>query len=318
MQPDRFHALDAVARRQHGLVTRRQLEQLGYRADAIRWLLRSGRLNPVRRGAYRLCGIAPSWQLSALAALMAAGEGAVLSHRSAGILWGLVERFDAGPLHLTVPGQCRLDGVVAHRSALNPGEVTRRDMIPVTRVERTLLDLSGLPGVRPELGRLVDEALRRGLTSPGRLLAALETHGGPGRRLLCHFRAALADRGLGYDPGANDWEQQMDRMWDRMGLPPARRQYRVRVSGGRSYRPDRTIVDARIAVDWNGYGPHGTRSRFDYDSDRRARLTAAGWLPLDFTSRSAPELICDTVLTVYRERLQLLRAARPEEATGPD
>lgn len=93
-----------------------------------------------------------------------------------------------------------------------------------------------------------------------------------------------------------------------MGLPPARRQYRITVAGGRSYRPDRAILDARIAVDWNGYGPRGTRSQFDYDSDRRPRLAGVGGLPLDFTSRSSPELICTTVLQSYRERLTLLGA----------
>lgn len=319
MSSSPWERLDAIGRGQHGLVTLHQLKRIGFSADAVARLARAGRLNPVRRQVYRLSGSAPTWHSSALAAVLAAGEGAVLSHVSAGVLWGLLERPPAGAglLHLTAPGQRRIVGVTAHRRALLPGEVTRRDLIPVTSPELTLLDLAA-PAPTPcsapasrrasapaETGRMIDEALRRRLTTPERLLAAAQRHAGPGRRSLVPMRAALAGRGIGYDPGANDWERAMDRMWDGMGLPEARRQYRIRVAGGRSYRPDRAIVEARIAVDWNGYGTHGTRSGFDQDSDRRAHLAAAGWFPLDFTSRSDPQLICTTVLAVYRERLHL-------------
>lgn len=302
--------LDAAGRCQHGLVTCQQLDRMGYSSDGVFRLVRSGRLIPVRRRVYRLCGAVPTWHSAAMAAVLAAGEGAALSHESAAVLWGLLDREHAtGALHITSPAQCRLDGVVAHRRPLGPGEATRHAFIPVTSVERTLLDLAGSASspAPAGIGGLIDDAVRRGLTTSKRLLVAAERHGGPGRRLLAPVRAALRDRGIGYDPGANGWEMAMDRMWDRMGLPPARRQYRIRVAGGRSYRPDRAIVEARIAVDWNGYWPHGTRSGFDHDSTRRAHLAAAGWYPLDFTSRSDPELICTTVLAVYRERLYVPR-----------
>lgn len=309
MSSSPWERIDAIGRRQHRLVTLHQLNRLGYSRHAVFRLAGAGRLIPIRRQVYRLCGAAPTWHSSALAAVLAAGEGAVLSHGSAGVLWGLLDRPPAGAsLHLTLPGQRRLDGVASHRSSLRPGEVTRRDLIPVTGPERTIVDLAGsAPASDPaEVGRLIDEVLRRRLTTPRRLLAAADRHAGSGRRSLVSLRMALADRGIGYDPGANDWERAMDRMWDRMALPAARRQYRIRVAGGISYRPDRAIVEARIAVDWNGYGMHGTRSGFDHDSDRRGRLAAAGWYPLDFTSRSDPRLICTTVRAVYAERLHLL------------
>jgi hypothetical protein len=209
------------------------------RPARLRWLLDdvwrlvgAGRLLWVRRGVYRLRGVEPTWQSAALAAVLAAGEGAVLSHRSAAVLWGLLDRHrESGPLEVIVRSQCRLDGVRAHRHRLAPAETTRRLAIPVTTAERTLLDLAqSIP--EGELGRLCDEALRRRLTTLARLQAVVDAHRGGGRRRLRPIQAVLADQVPGYDPGANDWEQRMDRLWDQLGLPPAERQYRVRVGGG--------------------------------------------------------------------------------------
>jgi hypothetical protein len=219
----------------------------------------------------------------------------------------LDRREEDGPLELTAVRLCRLDGVSSHRQRLGAAEVTRRQAIPVTTAERTLLDL-GATTPASELGRLCDEGLRRRIVTLGRLHAVVKVHSGGGRRRLEPIHAVLADRIAGYDPGANDWERRMDRMWDRLGLPPAERQYRVRV-GRRTFRPDRAIVDLKIAVDWTGYDPHGLRGNVDRDSDRRAALAAAGWYPLDFTSRSRLELICEAVLAVVDERRRLFGQA---------
>jgi hypothetical protein len=289
-------------------VTAAQLACLAYSSDEVRLLVATERLIRVRHGVYRLCGVEPDWRSMALAAVLAAGEATVLSHRSAGVLWGLLDQHhEAGPLELIVPRRCRLEGVHAHRNRLPTAEMTRRLAIPVTTAERTLLDLAqSTPG--PELGRLCDEALRRRVAALPRLRALVEAHRGGGRRRLEPIRAVLADRMPGYDPGANDWEQRMDRLWDQLGLPPAERQYRVRV-GRRTYRLDRAIVALRIAVEWNGFDPHGFRHQFDRDSDRRAELASAGWLCLDFTTRSRPDVICRAVQAVVAERRLLLGQA---------
>jgi very-short-patch-repair endonuclease len=225
----------------------------------------------------------------------------LLSHSSAGILWGLLGQHDqAGAIEVTHRRDRELPGVMVHRHGLRESSATVRFGIPVTTVERTILDLAERTET-VDIGLYMDDALRRDLTTPGRLAAEAATVEHHGRRRLRPYLQALEDRGLGYDPGANDWEQRMDRMWDRLGLPPARRQYRLRIAG-RTFKLDRAIVEAKIAVEWNGHSPHGERSRFDYDSDRRALLIGAGWLPLDFTSRSSPELIRKTVLSAYEQR----------------
>ncbi len=304
--------LDRLARRQHGLLTIGQLVGLGLTDLQVRRMTMTGRLGRVRHGVFRVCGAQPTWHSAALAAVLAAGPGAVASHRSAGVLWGLLDRHDADSLELIVTGQRRLIGVRAHRQQLGPGEVARRDGIPVTTAERTLFDLAASESVEA-LGRLCDEGLRRRIVTLGRLYAVVEAHRGAGRRRLAPIRSVLADRIDGYDPGANDWEQRMDRLWDRLGLPPATRQYRIQV-GRRTFRVDRAIVDLRIAVEWAGFDPHGQRGHLDRDSDRRALLTAAGWCCLDFTSRSSPELICRTVSAAAAQRGRMLGLAAA--ATG--
>ena len=97
----------------------------------------------------------------------------------------------------------------------------------------------------------------------------------------------------------------MDRLWDELGLPTAVRQHKVRLKR-RTYVIDRAIVDLKIAVEWNGRGSHGTRSAFDYDSDRRADLVQAGWMILDFTTNSSPQRIVRTVQAACAERTKLL------------
>lgn len=301
--------LDRLACSQHGLVTTRQLTELGMATRRRRQLVDCGRLIPVRRGVYRLCGSRPTWRSSALAAVMAAGPGSVLSHRSAAVLWELLDhRAESGrPLEVSCAGRCEIGGVLAHRHRLDAHERTVRFGIPVTTAARTLLDLaeSTTPG---DLGELVDEALRQRMVTVRGLEGQLVARSGSGRRRLSPMHQVLEERGRKYDPGANAWELKMDRLWDERGLPPAARQYAVSVNGHR-YILDRAIVDLKIGVEWNGYEYHGLRSRFDRDSRRRSELATAGWQVLDFTTKSPAHLICGAVRSVVEQRRRLLGIA---------
>jgi hypothetical protein len=315
---DRFGLLDRVAAGQYGLVTLDQLGECGFSARNVRYLVDTGRLTVARRAVYRVCGGRVTWRSAVLAAVLTAAGDAVCSHGTAAVLWGLAGAGDhpaAGPaIEITSDRLCRQPGIVTHRATLGSSERARRHSIPVTTVERTIVDLADRHDAEG-LGGLIDQALRRRLTTVGALSGAVDRavlvdragggdRRGAGRRRLEPVRRALAHRGAGYDPGANAWEQEMDRKWDEWGLPPAERQYTIR-AGGRRFRPDRAIVDLRVAVDWNGREFHGTRSGFDADSERRSRLSAAGWHPLDFTYRSSPDLICSTVLAVCAQRATL-------------
>jgi hypothetical protein len=287
--------------RQHGLITIPQLTSAGMTRRMRERRVDDGRLQLVRRGVYAIGGVPPSWRQAVLAAVLAAGGDAVASHATAGVLWDLknCDRTRARRIHLTAPRALRLDGVTGHTRRLDAGRRQVRLGIPVTSPQQTILDLAATM-TTVELGQCVDDALRRDLVRLDRLRRAV-AGGGSGRRPIRSLRSVLAERGPGYDPGANDWEKEMDRCWDAWGLPPAERQYRV-VANRKKYRLDRALPDLKIGVEWNGFGTHGTRSGFDYDSDKRADLTAAGWHMLDFTSRSSQDRICGAVCAAVAQR----------------
>ncbi|MGI8511378.1 MAG: type IV toxin-antitoxin system AbiEi family antitoxin domain-containing protein, partial [Solirubrobacteraceae bacterium] len=127
-------ALGALAARQHGLVTARQLRSAGLGDSAVRRRVRAGRLHRIHRGVYAVGHPALSLKGRWLAAVMACGPGALLSHFSAAALWALRQ---TGRVHVDVTsptGAGRgLQGIDVHRSrTLLPSDGTTLDGIPVT------------------------------------------------------------------------------------------------------------------------------------------------------------------------------------------
>lgn len=302
-------ALDEVAGAQRGLVTAAQLADLGVSRRMLRSLTGRGELVavPGRRGLYRCAGSALDWETAVLAAVLLAGPAAVASHGTAARLWALVDRdrpaFRPG-IHVVSPRLVRLDGVIAHHVLLDGRERDRRHGVPVTSAARTVLDLAGERDMTAaELGGIVDDGLRRGILNLRQLGALLDRRERRGRPRTATLRAVLADRKAGYQPGANDWEREMDRWWDASGLPEAARQHRVRARG-RRYILDRAIVDLRVGVEWNGFGCHGDRSGMDRTSAKELDLASVGWIVLPVTTNTPPEAICRAVLGAV-ERAQL-------------
>jgi len=135
-----------LAAGQHGVVGVRQLLALGLDHGAIGLRVRRGWLHRAHRGVYAVGHPRLSGKGRYMAAVLACGPGAVLSHRHAADVWD-VRSSGAGSIHVTVPtgaGHSRREGIVVHRArALHPSDVTERDGIPLTSVARTLLDISG-------------------------------------------------------------------------------------------------------------------------------------------------------------------------------
>lgn len=145
-------ALAALAGRQHDVFTLAQLQDLGLTASAVHKRAASGRLHRVHHGVYSL---APAELLSRrgryMAAVLACGPGAVLSHRSAAALHEL-RATDRTGIDVTISGRTNHNrpGIDVHRSCtLSAGDTTTVDGIPCTTVSRTLLDLAGVVGRRP-------------------------------------------------------------------------------------------------------------------------------------------------------------------------
>lgn len=160
-----WSAVDGVARRQHGLVTRAQLAAHGFSATMLRSALGGNRLIAVHPGVYRVLGAPPTPSQLLLAATMRAGSPAAASHRSAAHLWDL--RPDPSRLEVLVPhdARARLKGVLVHRSRnFDPNHFTRRRGIAVTKPARTIVDLGSVLD-RAQLAEVIDRALVRQLVS---------------------------------------------------------------------------------------------------------------------------------------------------------
>jgi predicted transcriptional regulator of viral defense system len=134
----------ALAARQHGVVGRTQLVDLGLRRPEIGRLLHRGRLHPLHRGVHAVGHRNVTGLGLRMAAVLAAGKGAVLTHRSAGGLWGMRER-SVRRVDVTVPRHRRArHGLVVHEALIESDERDVHEGIPVTTPARTLLDLAAV------------------------------------------------------------------------------------------------------------------------------------------------------------------------------
>jgi very-short-patch-repair endonuclease len=175
-----------LAHRQHGIVTRRDLLRLEFTTDAIEHRIADGRLHLVTRGVYAVGWPGLTQERRWMAAVLACGDGAALSHRSAASLWGIGKE-RRGRIDVSVRRRCRhrRRGLrVKSRPSLPEGDITVHRRIPVTTPVRTLLDLA-TELAWSKVERAVNEADKLDLVDPETLRAALGAFGGePGVRLL--------------------------------------------------------------------------------------------------------------------------------------
>ena len=292
-------AVSARAARRHNVVTTVELNALGLTRHAIAARVDRGWLTRVHRGVY-LVGPTPGpWTYEA-AALAACGDTAVLSHRSAAVLWGMCERAD-GPIDVTVSGTVRRhDGIRAHRRRLARGDVTGRQELAVTIPDRTLLDLATtLP--RKELELAVNEAFVRNVATVGALRGYLARHRGtPGVAALAGV--LQDDRGITRSEG----ERRFRELLRKAGIPTPLRN--VRVAG---YEVDCFWPDLGLVVEVDSAGFHGTPLAFQADRAKEAALNAAGLRLLRVTRFEVVREPEATVARLARATAVLATAARP-------
>jgi very-short-patch-repair endonuclease len=296
--------LAALAELQEGLVTRPQARLHLTRKQLEHWLA-TGRLIVVRWGIYRFAGVpATRWQ-PLRAALLAAGSDALASHSSAAEVWGMPGVIAYQP-ELTVPWPMwtRLPGVTSHQSRyLLDHHRAVHQGVPVTSPARTLGDLSGVVGAQ-FLGRLVDDSLRRHLLLLDDLREVYGVLASRGRRRLTVLRAVLEDRLPGFQPGDSPKELDVRQILVDAGLGEPVLQFQV-VVGPTVYLLDCSYPDDRIAIEFNGFDYHRSRSAIDHDAARYAALTALGWRILPVTSSTTARNLVNQV--------RALRALAPSE-----
>lgn len=240
---------------------------------AIDGRLQRGLLHEYLRGVYvvgvRRIDRRGRW----MAAVLAAGEGALISHRSAARFWGLLppraERVDV----TCAPGRVvRRKGIVAHESLIADDECDVVDDIPVTSVFRTIFDLAAVAS-RREVERAWHEAEVRRLTDRVSLPMLLERY--PGRRGTRMLRELLgSDEPVGIS--RNEFEEAFVALVDACGLTRPRMNADLWLRG-RFIEVDALWQDERFAVELDSRGVHGTKKRFESDRYRDRILVAEGW-----------------------------------------
>jgi very-short-patch-repair endonuclease len=283
---------ESVLASQDGLITLGQLRDGGLGEERIRRLVVRNVLRRVRPRVFGLVGAGESWERGLLAAVLSV-EGAAASHSSAARLW----RFAVRPedrYEITVGREIYVTrrGVGIHRSGtIDRIDVTNVERIPCTSFERTVCDCTTILSPH-QLGRVIDDGLRRRVASLPRLRDCLErTESAPGRHMSV-IRALLSDRGIGFEPGGSRSELDVLDVLRRAGLPDPVQQYRVKV-GSKTYRPDFAWPEHKVIVEYYGLPFHIGASAVVADSQRLTALSADGWLPLVFTPASSDREIVE-------------------------
>ena len=248
-------AIASIAARQHGLITTAQLVRVGLGSSGISRRTRAGRLHRVHQGVHAVGHPGLSREGRWLAAVLACGKTAVLSHRSAAELWGMLPSTD-GPVHVTVPGshgrKPRTDTRLHRSSTLAPSACTRRQGIPLTTPGRTLDDLRGA---------LAPVQVRRALRQAEVLRLPLP---------------ADSER----DATRSELERRFLALCRRHGVPNP--EVNARLDG---FLVDFLWRDRRLVVETDGWRYHRGRAAFEDDRARDLRLKVLGYDVLRLTER---------------------------------
>ena len=276
-------AIVALAERQHGLVTLPQLQLHGLGKAAVAKRAKDGRLHRVHRGIYAVGRPSLTNRGRWMAAVLAYGPKARLSHRSATALHG-IRPDNRAKTDVTVPGRSARSRptIDVHTSlTLDPADITTINGIPCTTVARTLVDLGDVVSrsaveravnqaevLRLFDGKAVHEALARAgpRRGAGTLRAVLESYTEPAltRKGIEERFLALCRKSTLPSPAVNTW---------------------ITLNDGVAYEADFLWRTEKLIAETDGRDVHSTRKAFEHDRLRDQRLTLAGYTVVRFTWR---------------------------------
>jgi very-short-patch-repair endonuclease len=264
-----------MAAKQDGAIDRSQLLEAGVSRAGVERRVAAGWLHRKHRGVYAVGHSALSHRGRRMAAVLAGGREAVLSHRSAGALWGLC--LDPPEPEITVPGRKRhsVRGLRVHAGAIRPGETLTVDGIRVTRVGRTLLDLAEVLALE-QLVDAIDKATNARQLGRGTLPAVIR--GARGRRGLKPLKEALLITRPQDVLTRSELERRALRLIRRARLEPP--EVNVRLHG---YEVDLLWRRHRLVVELDSREHH--EHAFERDRRRDADLLSRGWRVLRLTWR---------------------------------
>lgn len=277
---------------QHGVITRRNLLAAGYSASTITRLVRRGILQRMHRGVYHV-GLHPTWKSRLMAAVLAAGPGAVLSHTSAAMAWDLLPQRTRRRVHVTIPPARAVarPGIRIHRTRVDPVDRTTCDRIPITTPARTLADLSSLlPAARLE--QALARAARKGLARrPAVQASALRRKDPAGREKLRRLLEQEAGPAFTRSKAESLLLDHLRR---------AELQAPVTNAHMGHWELDFLWRDARLVVEVDGFRWHASRDAFEQDRLKDQWLESRGYRVLRFTWRQVRDHPLRTVATIAR------------------
>jgi very-short-patch-repair endonuclease len=269
-----------LAARQHGVVATKQLAELGLPQRAVSHRAAAGRLHRIHRGVYAVGHPVLPRYARWMAAVLAAGPGAALSHASAAALWE-IRPSEATRIDVSVPtaaGRAKRPGLRVHRAgARHSDETTHHHAIPVTTPARTLLDLAAsLP--RRALERALDQAEILELFDLRALRTTIDAH--RGERGAGALQAALEEHIAGTTLTKSELEERMLALCRTHGLEQP--MVNEEVAG---LEVDFLFAAQRLVVEADSWQFHRTRAAFERDRQRDAILARAGYRTLRVTDR---------------------------------
>ena len=291
-------AVVALARRQHGVISARQLHSIGLGDNAITGRVKRGWLRRLHQGVYAV-GALESALTAPAGAILATGGRAVLSHRTAAVIWGLLPARPDDPVEITLLNARSKgrQGVRVHTGRLQTREIRTRHGMQLTAPARTIRDLAQI--APDELDRAINEAQVLRLVTH-RDLQTLTTLPQSGVRALRHA--------VGDEPKMtrSEAERRLRRLIAHAGLPAP--QSNVKVAG---HEVDLNWPGHDLVVEFDGWGSHSSRTAFERDRRKDVDLQLAGQRVFRVTDR---HLAKEPIPLITRFAAAL---ATPRQASAP-
>jgi hypothetical protein len=297
------HKLAALAARQYGVVTRDQLNALGYSDSAIKRAVESGRLHAWHRSVFAVGHQSLSPHGLCMAAVLFRGNGALIGYQSAIWLWGLEKNLEI-PVHVSVRRRGHAQDAIGlhHCPALRDDDIAETERLPVTGVARTLLDYAS-EAKKYRLSRAIDQADRFELLDLAAIdLITEEVRGHRGRTPLLQAMTIYREKGFTRSGGE---KRMLAALADGGVRRPAVNNF---VEG---YELDFYWEDERFAVELDSWEHHRGRRSFEEDRRRQEELTMAGVETIRITGtrlRREPRKVAMRI-TAHLDRRRRDRAA---------
>lgn len=303
-----FEDVAGVAATRYGCIQLQSLKALGLTESRIRTMVRMGFLRRQGASLFTVIGAPTSWRQEVMIEVLRAGPQALGSARTVMALHAL-DRFREGTIDVVSPrgthrgsGRRRVGGASMHGTADLPGwDRDVVDGIPVTSTTRALIDMGRFVGAH-RLGNLLDDAVRRRLTTYEAVHQRFRELAGSGRNGVTTMREVLEDRPCGAPVPGSGFETMVRRLLRSASIPDPVLQHRVRCDE-MVFLLDLAWPCQKLAVECEGFAYHQTPNQLAWDEQRRNRLQPRGWRVLAYTwinLRDEPDRIVDEVRAALR------------------